>query len=131
MSTGYELGSGNRMTIGHFPANDCDQSVSEKRYVMKSIREAQGVGNFYRKALRHVNEFKPLSHDKETINTSKCLTDLAQSCDAKGISNDWQHAGGASRKTGARPPARTVATRPHRFRNAPTRHDQARPSKLI
>jgi hypothetical protein len=31
-----------------------------KRDVMKSIHEAQGVGNFYRKAPRDVNEYKPL-----------------------------------------------------------------------
>jgi hypothetical protein len=53
---------------------------------MKSIHEAQGVGNFYRKALRHVNEFKRPSHDKQTINAILCLIDAVQSCDDKGIS---------------------------------------------
>ena len=65
------------MKIGTVPRQCC---------VMKSIHEAQGVGNFYRKALRHVNEFKRPSHDEQTINALMCLIDAAQSCDDKGIS---------------------------------------------
>jgi hypothetical protein len=67
------------------------ETFRERRCVMKSIHEAQGVGNFYRKAPRAVNEFKPLSHDKETINTLMCLTDRAQFCEVKGISKHRNH----------------------------------------
>ena len=74
-----------------------------RRDVMKSIHEAQGVGNLLRKAPRDVNEFKPPSHDKETINTAMCLTDLAQSCDAKGISKRRKSADRSTRKFAGRP----------------------------